>query len=167
MGEVNDITDITRDVYTFAKDGRRVPIAVWDKYDRINKLHKKHDHMLAIAAKMRDVEKMRWRNKLAATTNGADAFGSLDDGVELSIAPSLCGKIRPRPSHQQQAKPIRSRGGCRGIMDRRTTFGCCRETNERKEALGSSGTSHLSRSRSCPPSSWGRYEREKLNELCE
>lgn len=144
-------------------------MAVWDKYDRINKLHNKHEHMLAIAAKMRDVEKMRWRSRLAAATtnNGADACGSLDDDVALSVGPKLCGKIRPHSSHQQQAKPTRSREGCRGVMDGRTTFGCGRESNERKDTVRLNGTSHPSRSRSCPPSSWGRYEREKLNELCE
>lgn len=51
--KVNDLAEIVREIDSFTKAGLRVPVAVWEKYDRVNKRHKKHEEMAAAAAEVR------------------------------------------------------------------------------------------------------------------
>ncbi|CAN0325698.1 unnamed protein product, partial [Discosporangium mesarthrocarpum] len=50
--QVNELADLTREINGYVTVGKRVPTAVWEKYDRVNKKHKKHDEMKAIAEEM-------------------------------------------------------------------------------------------------------------------
>ncbi|CAM9695550.1 unnamed protein product [Scytosiphon promiscuus] len=53
INQVDDLAGIVREIDSFTKVGKRVPVAVWEKYDRVNKRHKKHEEMIAIAAEVR------------------------------------------------------------------------------------------------------------------
>ncbi|CAM9731838.1 unnamed protein product [Ascophyllum nodosum] len=143
--QVNDLVDISRDIDSFARDGRRVPIAVWEKYERVNERHKIDSGNEAFKATGDD----RRQRESGGGGGGGDSWA----------------RIRLRSSRQLITKRPRE-----GRWGTGCTFGSGKKWNGREEeALFFGGVHHLprslSRAHSCPSSSWGRYEREKLNEL--
>lgn len=147
--QVNELAKLARDIERYTKHGRRVPISVWESYDRINKRHKKHEEITALSAEM-----MRKAGRSGAPSGN---FSDLDESD-------------PKRPHAIKRPPNRTFGlnrvgsGC--------TFGSGRDEKDPHSSgariLGHSSSPVIptTRSSSSKPS-WGWYEREKLNELCE
>lgn len=163
--QVNDLAEIGRDIESFTKAGRRIPVAVWEKYDRLNKRHKKHEAMTTVAADMQETQRrkvIRARPEREVEEGGGrestlpedDSYQS-DSETLRSPSPHL--KIRRRSERHSRA--VVGSSCC--------TFGSGRGDGvEQRGALLPVGTGTAISTRS-HSSSWGAHEREKLNELCE
>lgn len=163
--QVNDLAEIGRDIESFTKAGRRVPVAVWEKYDRLNKRHKKHEAMTTVAADMQETQRrkvIRARPEREVEEGGGREStlpedDSYQSDSETLRSPSTYLKLRRRSERYSRAV----------VGSRCCTFGSGRGDGvEQRGALHPAGTSTTipTRSRSSP---WGLREREKLNELCE
>lgn len=191
---MNDLAEIAREIDNFTKAGLRVPVAVWEKYDRVNKRHKKHEDMLAIAAEARRKMDKKRRAKEeqeqeeqhqgcdekrgAGHPNQQEATTSVDtrsrrkhNAEEVLASPSSADNLsgRPSPVAASQNKPKR-RTAPAPFQGGRCTFGTGRGKDE-GDALETLERRAMhapgARSGGGPSSSWGPEERQKLNEICE
>lgn len=166
VNQVNDLAEIGRDIESFTKAGRHVPTAVWEKYDRVNKRHKKHEEMATVAADMRETQRrraVRARPEREAAEGGGpgdDRCHSESETLRRSHSSQL--KVKRRSGRRRAGVvaglPFQCRGeGC--------TFGSSRGDGDVHRGVRPAGTRTTTmRSQSSP---WGSHEREKLNELCE
>lgn len=189
--QVNDLAEIAREIDSFTKAGKRIPVAVWEKYDRVNKRHKKHEDMLALAAEVRSKtnRKRRAREKQEQEqerqqscdlhegtdrpnqeggTNSSSNSNSKHHPLEMQ-SPADNDKIRSSPPvssqkrQQRRTAPVPFQGG-------RCTFGTGRGDveDDALETLVRRATHvPVSRCEEGHSSSWGPRERDKLNEICE
>ncbi|CAM9457928.1 unnamed protein product [Ectocarpus fasciculatus] len=107
INQVNDLAEIAREIDSFTKAGKRIPVTVWEKYDRINKRHKKHEDMMVIAAEARKKNKRRTRKREeqgheAGQGCAADNEEDLDgpdqkEGAAFSTNKSSTGTRRHHP----------------------------------------------------------------------
>lgn len=144
--QVNELSKIARDIEKHTKDGRRVPAAVWEQYDRVNKRHKRHEEMVALAVKMRKAGRQRVQ---IGVSNKVDKMDEERKNVDQN-----------RANRWSKSTTI----GC--------TFGSGRDDNSLQKNIdegcrGPSSDSTKFTSPSTSQAAWGWYEREKLNELCE
>ncbi|CAB1098842.1 unnamed protein product [Ectocarpus sp. CCAP 1310/34] len=196
-GKVNDLAEITREIDSFTSAGKRIPVAVWEKYDRINKRHKKHDDMMAIAAEARIKIKRRTRKReeqgqAAGQGCTADSKKNLDgsdqkEGIAFSTDKSSTGIRRHHPlSNNPSSSSSFTADSTELSLERmpkqrtapspfqgggRCTFGSGRgeEGGDALETLARrEAHASTAKSRAGPSSSsWGPQERDKLNEICE
>lgn len=197
LKQVNDLAEIAREIDSFTTAGKCIPVAVWEKYDRINKRHKKHEDMMAIAAEARKKIKRRTRKREeqgqeAGQGYTADNKKDLDgpdqkEGTAFSTDKSSTGTRRHNPvsnntSSSSSFTADRTELSLERMPKQRTapspfqgggrcTFGSGRgeEEGDAVETLARR-EAHASnaKSRAGPSSSsWGPQERDKLNEICE
>lgn len=151
--QVNELSAVARDIEKYSKDGRRVPVAVWKQYDRINKRHKKHEEMVALAAEIREGGGQR-----ARTGHGSELDKTEEERLNVDQ-----NRANRRPKSITTCSQ-RSGTGC--------TFGSGRDGEDLQRSVDercSGRSSEYITTASSPASqpAWGWYEREKLNELCE
>ncbi|CAM9289903.1 unnamed protein product, partial [Ectocarpus sp. 12 AP-2014] len=195
INQVNDLAEIAREIDSFTTAGKRIPVAVWEKYDRINKRHKKHEDMMAIAAEARKKIKRRTRKREEQgqeAGQGCTAGSKKDlDGpdqkevIAFSTDESSTGTRRHHPlpnnasssssftadstelSLEQMPKQRTPLSPFQG--GGRCTFGSGRgeEEGDALETLARrEAHASTARSRVGPSSSsWGPQERDKLNEI--
>lgn len=171
--KVGEISSIAREVSDFTKAGLRVPPTVWEKYDRLNKAHKKEKGVLAIVSKTRNKKASGRDDDAPASAERVDRSKQRE---EHHRANHFALKL-DRHGRSQLFK-----GGALGSDDHRAgsrgnyacTFGSGRcdtdLTDEGRLWVKSSSGGNISSCNGCPMrrnSSWGRQERQKLNELCE
>lgn len=173
--KVGEISAIAREVSDFTTAGQRVPPTVWEKYDRLNKRHKKEEGVVAIVTKT-------FNKKPSGRDDDAPASAERVDRSKQQ-------REEHHPANNSGVKLDRHgrsqlfKGGALGSDDHRAgsggnhyacTFGSGRcDTDLPDEGRlwpkPPSGGS-ISSCNGCPTrrdSSWGRQERQKLNELCE
>ncbi|CAM9656287.1 unnamed protein product [Ectocarpus sp. 4 AP-2014] len=179
INQVNDLAEIAREIDSFTTAGKRIPVAVWEKYDRINKRHKKHEDMMAIAAEGRKKIKRRTRKReeqgqeagQGCTADNEKDLDGLDqkERIAFSTDKSSTGTRRHHPlsnntlssSSFTADSPFQGGGRCTFGSGRGEEEGDALEKLARREAHASTAKSRAGPS----SSSWGPQERDKLNEI--
>lgn len=194
---MNDLAEIAREIDSFTTAGKRIPVAVWEKYDRINKRHKKHEDMMAIAAEARKKNKRRTRKREEQGQEAgqgciADNNRDLDlpdekERTAFSTDKTSTGTRRHHPVSKNtsssssftadstelslERKPNQRTAPCPFQGGGRCTFGSGRGEDEGdalEKLARREAHASTAKSRVGPSSSsWGSQEREKLNEICE
>lgn len=162
---MNELSEVARDIESFVEAGRRVPSTIWEKYDRINKRHKKHGEITTVAAELRSKTRRRRRVIKQEHTDKQHA-NETDECRTCSGGDGMSAGSRHLPSRLliDSREPVSSllfRGG--GSC----TFGSGRGDKEPRKMLSRrSAHAHVKKWKASP-SLWGPYERKKMNELCK
>lgn len=189
--QVNDLAEIAREIDSFTKVGLRVPAPVWEKYDRVNKRHKKHEDMLAIAAGARS-NATRKRRAREDEKQGRHQSCDEQQGThkpnqerETSSSSSSCSRGHQPSAKQGSSLPSSAQNSSPPVASPnkpkqciaaapfqggRCTFGTRlgKDEDDAMETLARRAKhAPMAFSGSDPPSAWGQQERDKLNEICE
>lgn len=60
--KVDELAEIAREIGNITNAGRRIPAALWGKYDRLNKRHKKHDRIIDVTDEIRKADCIKYKN---------------------------------------------------------------------------------------------------------
>lgn len=196
LHQVNELAEIACEIESFTKAGRRVPLAVWEQYDRLNRRHKKHEHMMAVTAEMRknapasggcknnSSRSNRRRNHCGAgnmIVSGEDHHQDQEDILTVAIerrkeasgvarhpeSNNSCNDGSGRFSSATFVSSWQGGAGCTFGSGRRDTV--TSKTNEEGSAMAEyvPMPSADIKTPGRSQATWSAYELDKLNELCK